>query len=224
MTFSVGDRIPADIRLVDAVDLEIDESSLTGETKPATKSTEACGMTGGSRSSNPNGGGRTTALAERTCIAYMGTLVRNGEQRLLFVKPSYPSLRMLTRLCLGHGKGIVIATGEQTEFGVIFSMMQDVRPTLTAFTLGSRSTFTTGRRKAHAATTQYGSARKEALSTLFRRHWCYLYHRNNAEARLARNVYHRRFVRHSFSAPTPLPPLFCRSPTDHIVFPGKKVY
>lgn len=26
----------------------------------------------------------------------------------------------------GHGKGIVIATGKETEFGVIFSMMQDV--------------------------------------------------------------------------------------------------
>jgi Ca2+-transporting ATPase len=27
----------------------------------------------------------------------------------------------------GHGTGIVIAIGAQTEFGVIFSMMQDVR-------------------------------------------------------------------------------------------------
>jgi magnesium-transporting ATPase (P-type) len=27
----------------------------------------------------------------------------------------------------GRGTGIVIATGTQTEFGVIFSMMQDVR-------------------------------------------------------------------------------------------------
>ncbi|KAL5531798.1 PMR1 [Sanghuangporus sanghuang] len=103
VTFSVGDRIPADIRLVDAVDLEIDESSLTGETKPATKGTASCEMSSSSHRSNTVSGGGTAALAERTCIAYMGTLVRNG-----------------------HGKGIVIATGEQTEFGVIFSMMQDV--------------------------------------------------------------------------------------------------
>jgi Ca2+-transporting ATPase len=27
----------------------------------------------------------------------------------------------------GRGSGIVIATGEETEFGVIFSMMQEVR-------------------------------------------------------------------------------------------------
>ncbi|EJD08323.1 Ca-transporting ATPase [Fomitiporia mediterranea MF3/22] len=98
VTFSVGDRIPADIRLTTAVDLEIDESSLTGETKPAVKSIEAV-----SRGTEQARTGDTVALAERTCIAYMGTLVRNG-----------------------HGKGIVIATGGQTEFGVIFSMMQDV--------------------------------------------------------------------------------------------------
>ena len=71
VTFSVGDRIPADVRLVAAVHLEIDESSLTGETRPASKNTQPCDA--------PNlGPGETAALAERTCIAYMGTLVRNG--------------------------------------------------------------------------------------------------------------------------------------------------
>ena len=35
--FSVGDRVPADVRLIEAIDLQIDESSLTGETKPSTK-------------------------------------------------------------------------------------------------------------------------------------------------------------------------------------------
>lgn len=96
VTFTVGDRIPADIRLISSVDLEIDESSLTGETRPASKSTDTCSVS----NLRP---GETTALADRSCIVYMGTLVRSG-----------------------HGKGIVIATGSQTEFGVIFSMMQDV--------------------------------------------------------------------------------------------------
>ncbi|KAJ7478603.1 Ca-transporting ATPase [Mycena galericulata] len=99
VTFTTGDRIPADIRIASAVDLEIDESSLTGETEARQKNAEPCVY--------ESGHGRAAlepvALAERTCIAYMGTLVRNG-----------------------RGMGIVIGTGTDTEFGVIFSMMQDV--------------------------------------------------------------------------------------------------
>ncbi|KAF7782760.1 hypothetical protein Agabi119p4_2136 [Agaricus bisporus var. burnettii] len=99
--FSTGDRIPADIRIVDAADLEIDESSFTGETTARRKFSEPCAYAdGGSVDGIP---GQSVALADRSCIAYMGTLVRNG-----------------------HGSGIVIATGEETEFGVIFSMMQEV--------------------------------------------------------------------------------------------------
>ncbi|PPQ83830.1 hypothetical protein CVT26_005189, partial [Gymnopilus dilepis] len=95
--FKTGDRIPADIRIIDAVDLEVDESSLTGETEARKKDAEACRFEQGGASGEP------VALAERTCIAYMGTLVRNG-----------------------RGTGVVIATGEDTEFGLIFSMMQDI--------------------------------------------------------------------------------------------------
>jgi len=32
-----GDRIPADVRLVEVVNMEVDESTLTGETKPRKK-------------------------------------------------------------------------------------------------------------------------------------------------------------------------------------------
>lgn len=95
--FSTGDRIPADIRLVDTIDLEVDESSLTGETEARKKDDTMC------QYENNAVHGEPVALADRTCIVYMGTLVRNG-----------------------RGTGVVIATGAQTEFGVIFSMMQDV--------------------------------------------------------------------------------------------------
>lgn len=75
VTFSTGDRIPADIRITSSIDLEIDESSLTGETEARRKNNETCKY--------ENIGGRpateAVALAERTCIAYMGTLVRNGQ-------------------------------------------------------------------------------------------------------------------------------------------------
>jgi len=65
--FSIGDRIPADVRITTAVDLEIDESSLTGETNPCLKNTDAI--------SNDI---QEINLAERKNIAFMGTLVRNG--------------------------------------------------------------------------------------------------------------------------------------------------
>jgi P-type Ca2+ transporter type 2C len=66
---TTGDRVPADIRLLEAVDLEIDESSLTGETEGRGKGVESC----------ERHGVETVALADRTCVAYMGTLVRNGK-------------------------------------------------------------------------------------------------------------------------------------------------
>ncbi|OCF61009.1 calcium-transporting P-type ATPase, PMR1-type [Kwoniella mangroviensis CBS 10435] len=100
VNFSVGDRIPADIRLITAVSLEIDESALTGETRPARKNTDICER-GEGEDTHGEGGGK--ALGERHCMAFMGTLVRSG-----------------------HGSGIVVGTGKDTEFGVIFSMMQDV--------------------------------------------------------------------------------------------------
>jgi Ca2+-transporting ATPase len=65
---TTGDRVPADIRIVEALDLEIDESSLTGETEGRQKGTEKCSLPGGEE----------VSLADRTCIGYMGTLVRNG--------------------------------------------------------------------------------------------------------------------------------------------------
>ncbi|KAL1411662.1 High affinity Ca2+/Mn2+ P-type ATPase-like protein [Vanrija albida] len=100
VTFSVGDRIPADIRIIKAVQLEIDESALTGETRPARKTTEQC-IAGEGEDTHGEGGG--VALSERHCIAFMGTLVRSG-----------------------HGSGIVVGTGKDSEFGVVFAMMQDV--------------------------------------------------------------------------------------------------
>jgi len=96
--FTTGDRIPADVRLIETQDLEIDESSLTGETDARKKNPDTCRFENGAVIGEP------VPLAERTCIAYMGTLVRNG-----------------------RGTGVVIATGTDTEFGIIFSMMQDVR-------------------------------------------------------------------------------------------------
>ena len=65
----LGDRVPADLRLIEVSDLRIDESSLTGEGKPATKQTAAVDAA------------RAAELASCTGMAFMGTLVRNGSGR-----------------------------------------------------------------------------------------------------------------------------------------------
>jgi Ca2+-transporting ATPase len=74
VSFTVGDRIPADARLLTALDLEIDESSLTGEAHAVRKSTDPCA--------------KGVALGERSSVAFMGTLVRNGLS--LFLLSVYP--------------------------------------------------------------------------------------------------------------------------------------
>ncbi|KAL7978957.1 hypothetical protein Chor_001260 [Crotalus horridus] len=85
---SIGDRIPADIRLVEVIDLLVDESSLTGEVEPCSKNDGIIATSGD-----------ITAL---TNVVFMGTLVRYGK-----------------------AKGIVIGTGENSQFGEVFKMMQE---------------------------------------------------------------------------------------------------
>lgn len=95
---NVGDRVPADCRLYETVDLSIDESSFTGETEPASKVSDILFHNSIAAS------GTTQTTKDHTKmrnIAFMGTLVR-----------------------CGSGKGIVVSTGERSEFGEVFKMMQ----------------------------------------------------------------------------------------------------
>jgi Mg2+-importing ATPase len=78
----LGQVVPADLRLLAVAGLECDESVLTGESLPAEKSAE------------PVAAG--TPLAELSCCALMGTVVRAGS-----------------------GTGVVVATGGDAEFGRI---------------------------------------------------------------------------------------------------------
>ena len=66
---NVGDRIPADCRLIEAVDLEVDESSLTGETHAVCKHIL------------PIPDAHEHPIAERRNLIYMGTLVTAGRGR-----------------------------------------------------------------------------------------------------------------------------------------------
>ena len=85
----IGDRVPADLRLLEALNLKVDESALTGESLSITKQIDAVD--------------KNSDLATRNSMAWMGTAITNG--------------------C---AKGIVVATGMQTEFGKIAELTQTV--------------------------------------------------------------------------------------------------
>ncbi|GMM54609.1 hypothetical protein DAKH74_012250 [Maudiozyma humilis] len=96
--FRIGDRIPADLRITEAFDLSIDESNLTGENEPVHKVTSAIAKD----SYNYDASG-IVPISDRTNIAYMGTLVKEG-----------------------HGKGVVVGTATNTSFGAVFEMMSSI--------------------------------------------------------------------------------------------------
>ncbi|SFH76887.1 cation-translocating P-type ATPase [Modicisalibacter xianhensis] len=84
-----GDRVPADIRLLETRRLRTHEAPLTGESVPVDKDTAPVDA--------------ETELAERSTMAYAGTLVAHGQ-----------------------GLGVVVGTGQHTEIGQISDMLQRV--------------------------------------------------------------------------------------------------
>jgi calcium-translocating P-type ATPase len=89
VSLQAGDRIPSDIRLLTTKNLQCDESMLTGESLPVSKDIYP----------TPE----DTLLAERECMAFMGT-----------------------HLTSGTAIGIVVETGLKTEFGKISTLIGEV--------------------------------------------------------------------------------------------------
>ncbi len=84
-----GDKVPADLRLLQAKGLTIQEAVLTGESLPVEKAVEPVA--------------EDAALGDRASVAFSGTLVASGQ-----------------------GRGVVVATGAETEIGRISGMLAGV--------------------------------------------------------------------------------------------------
>jgi Ca2+-transporting ATPase len=67
-----GDKVPADARLIEATRLEIDESSLTGESTPVKKDAQPVP--------------ENAPLAERLCILHSSTIVSSGRAKAIVVE------------------------------------------------------------------------------------------------------------------------------------------
>lgn len=98
-----GDKVPADMRLFSVKSLQIQEAVLTGESVAVEKNIEPVS--------------ENAVLADRSCMAYSGTLVTYGQ-----------------------GSGVVVATGAETEIGQISTMLAKVE-TLTTPLLRQMSQF-----------------------------------------------------------------------------------
>jgi len=84
-----GTRIPADARLIETINLQVDESPLSGESVPVEKTIDILPV-------------KEVPVGDRKNMVFMGT------------SNSY-----------GRGKAVVVATGMNTEFGMIASMLQE---------------------------------------------------------------------------------------------------
>jgi len=89
VTIEQGQKVPADLLLMETAELETNEAALTGESMPVKKSVGPCAA---------------KAVAERACMAYMGTVVTYG-----------------------RAMAVVVGTGMSTEMGKIAEMMQEER-------------------------------------------------------------------------------------------------
>lgn len=86
---NTGDSVPADIRLLEAVNLEADEALLTGESAPVSKRPEMVFD-------------HDTGPGDRLNVVFSSTTITKG-----------------------RGRGVVFATGMETEIGTIAKALQD---------------------------------------------------------------------------------------------------
>jgi Ca2+-transporting ATPase len=97
-----GDKIPADVRLIESFNLRTNDFSLTGESMPQEK--------------HSNTIKRKVSLADRDNMGYLGTTVASGNAR-----------------------GVIVATGMNTELGRIANLTQEEKKTKSPLQLEMQS-------------------------------------------------------------------------------------
>ncbi len=98
VTLSAGSMIPADLRIIDARDLYVGQSSLTGESDAVRKEPNSI-------LAKDNEDGKVDSISDMDTICFMGTNVISGS-----------------------GKGVVIKTGDDTYFGKIAHTLTTGKP------------------------------------------------------------------------------------------------
>jgi P-type Ca2+ transporter type 2C len=105
---ATGDRVPADCRVVDSVELMLDESNLTGENHPVSKTGE--GLTSlasapphHNNSAPSNHHQHQVPIPQQSNMVFCGTLVNAG-----------------------RGRALVVAVGKATEFGMVASELSSI--------------------------------------------------------------------------------------------------
>ena len=92
-----GDKVSADVRLVEVAELHVDESALTGESVPVAKAPAVLAP--------------ETVLGDRANMIFSGTLVTAG-----------------------RGTGVIVATGAETELGLIHRLLGETSDLATPLT------------------------------------------------------------------------------------------
>lgn len=102
VVLSLGDKIPADLRVIEVSNMASAEAALTGESVPIDKMCEAIELKDGQLP-------KQVPLGDRKNMCFSATLIAQGS-----------------------GVGIVVATGDETEIGTINKLVNNVEKTKTA--------------------------------------------------------------------------------------------
>jgi len=102
VVLSLGDKIPADLRVIESTNMASAEAALTGESVPIDKQIDAIALKDGQLP-------KQVPLGDRKNMCFSATLIAQGS-----------------------GKGLVVATGDFTEIGTINKLVNNVEKTKTA--------------------------------------------------------------------------------------------